>query len=348
MRIRSRGAVGLSAALATVMLLASPAVAQQRHGTHHRHATHRRHPHKTQLRHMGRHRYIPFAPPAYWSQEIGVNAPTDGSSAAIIAFLKADNANNYITLSGTTSDGRWGTPVYNAVDGDPTYSIVNSCQYRQPPEFRTMRIPVGARPDSTTDASMVVYDVSKGLEYALWHASFDPSTGHWSACGGTVYYLASNGIVGTLKESNERRNYGHRGVPPSTYAVTYREISDGSINHLLRIAVNTTKCAHVFPMSGDECGTYAAGAPPEGTIIRIKQSVNLEALGLTGAALVVARALQDYGAIIGDQSGASVELKVENTVAEGRGWLWNGLLTSTALSKIPLDYYEVVKLGYGA
>jgi hypothetical protein len=160
--------------------------------------------------------------------------------------------------------------------------------------------------------------------------------------------MASNGIVGSLKQSNEKRNYGHRGVPPSTYAVTYREIMNGSIDHLLRIAVDTTKCAHVFPMSGDECGTYAATAPPEGTIIRINQSVDLESLGLSAPALVVARALQTYGAVIGDQSGASVELKLENVVAEGRGWLWNGVLSPTSLSKIPLSSYEVVKLGYGA
>jgi hypothetical protein len=43
-----------------------------------------------------------------------------------------------------------------------------------------------------------------------------------------------------------------------------------------------------------------------------------------------------------------VEIKVENTVAEGRGWLWKGVLSSAALSKIPLSSFEVVKLGYGA
>jgi hypothetical protein len=101
-------------------------------------------------------------------------------------------------------------------------------------------------------------------------------------------------------------------------------------------------------MSGDECGTYAASAPPEGTIIRIKQSIDLTSLGLSGPALVIARALQTYGAVISDQSGASAEVKVENTVAEGRGWLWNGTLSSSSLSKLPLDDYEVVKLGYGA
>jgi hypothetical protein len=288
-----------------------------------------------------------FDPSSFWNQQVGAAAPTDPSSAAIISFIKADNLNNFVTLSGTASDGKWGTPQYSAKDGDPTYAVVNSCSSRQPPEFAAIRIPVGARPDPTPDASMVVVDSGKGLEYGLWHASFDRTTDRWSACGGTVYYLASNGLAGTLKQSNEKRNYGHRGVPPSVYAITYDEIAAGSINHLLKLAVDTTRCTHVFPMTGDECGTSNATAPPEGAIIRIKASINLDALGLSPAALIVARALQTYGAIISDQSGRSVELKVENGVAEGRGWLWNGVLSATSLSRIPLDSYEVVKLGYG-
>ena len=82
-------------------------------------------------------------------------------------------------------------------------------------------------------------------------------------------------------------------------------------------------------------------------IIRIKASVDLTGLGLSRAALIVATALQTYGAVIGDQTSGPVELKVENVVAEGRGWLWKGVLSATSLSKIPLSSYEIVTLGFG-
>ena len=121
----------------------------------------------------------------------------------------------------------------------------------------------------------------------------------------------------------------------------------GTIQHVLKIEVNTTRCAHVFPMTGDECGTYADDAPPEGARIRIKPTVDLAKMGLSSGALVVAVALQRYGAVIGDQSGDSVSLKVENTVAEGQGWLWGLLLQEDSLSAIPLKDYQVIKLGYG-
>ena len=50
--------------------------------------------------------------------------------------------------------------------------------------------------------------------------------------------------------------------------------------------------------------------------------------------------------MIGDQSGDGVVIKLENTVAEGLGQLWSGVLTANSLATIPLDAYEVVRLGY--
>jgi hypothetical protein len=128
--------------------------------------------------------------------------------------------------------------------------------------------------------------------------------------------------------------------------VLYGEIQAGSIDHVLKIAVDTTGCAHVFPMVGDECGSTAADAPPEGTRIRIRPSVDLTALGLSPAALVIARALQRYGAVIGDQSGGPASLKLENTIAEGDGFAWNHVLTARSLRAVPLSMFEVVQLGY--
>ena len=194
---------------------------------------------------------------------------------------------------------------------------------------------------------MTVYDGDKSLVYGLWHAAYDPVTDSWSSCGGTVYYLSSNGLAGTLFQSDQAQNRGHRGVPPPVFAVRYDEIRFGQINHELKIAVNTTKCVHVFPLTGDECGTTSLFAPPEGTRIRIKPWIDLTKLGLSPEALTVARALQKYGAVIGDQSSGPVELKLENTVAEGLGWKWDGVLSSTSLAGIPLDDFEVVLLGYG-
>jgi hypothetical protein len=127
--------------------------------------------------------------------------------------------------------------------------------------------------------------------------------------------------------------------------VRWDEIDAGSIDHALKIAINNT-CDHVWPLVGDE-GCNGGGLIPEGTRIRIRPEVDLSTYGLSRAQLTIVTALQRYGAFVGDQSGGGVALKVENTVAEGRGDLWNGVLDPRSLSKIPLSAYEVVERGWG-
>lgn len=290
--------------------------------------------------------YRAFSRSSYWNTPLPPDAPVDTNSENILAFIKEHSTTNFVRLSGATPHGRWGNPIYWAKRSDPSYKIRNTCAFEPPPEFASVRIPRGARPDPTSDAAMTVYDVAKGHVYAFHWTEYDSSSDTWSACGGAVYYLDSNGLHGKLHRSDEPRNDGHRGVPPPAFAVRYDEVQFGEINHVLKIGVTVTKCAHVFPMVRDECGTMETYAPPEGTRIHIKPSVDLNLLGLSPPELVVARALQKYGAVIGDQGGGPVSLKLENTMAEGRGQLWDGVLASDSLAAIPLDDYEVVKLGY--
>ncbi len=287
--------------------------------------------------------YRPYGRNSYWNRELPTNAQARGNSDTIMTFLRRDNDTNYIRLGGTSSDGAWGLPIYWAHSAATTYDVRNTCSFGQPPEFDHVRIPRTAIPDRTSDAAMVVYDRGHGRVYGFWHARYSASLDRWYACGGTVSYLGSNGLDGDLAASNQARNRGHRGLPPPTWAVQRAEIAAGRIRHVLRIAVNTTRCATVFPMVGNECGTNAKGAPAEGTRIRIKPSVDLKQLHLSPGALVIARALKRYGAVIGDQTGGPIALKVENTIAEGRGWLWRGVLRPDSLRAIPLRSFEVIR-----
>ena len=117
---------------------------------------------------------------------------------------------------------------------------------------------------------------------------------------------------------------------------------------MLKIAVNTAHEDYVWPMTGSDGDSTATFAAPEGARLRLKPSINLDKLNLSKAQLTIATALQRYGAIIGDQSGATSVLKVENTVAQGRGQLWKGILGPDSLKKFSLDDFEFVRLGYGS
>ena len=284
---------------------------------------------------------------SYWNVPLTADAPVHPNSQQIIDFLKADNTTNYLSLAGTSPTGEWGMPIFWARRGDKTYAVRNTCEWHMPPEFRSIRIPANAKVDPTSDSEIVIHDLGKGISYALWSTVYDVATDSWSACGGAVYYLKSKGLDGRLPESDDVRNFGHRGLAPATFAIRYGEILNGSINHVLKIAVNTTKAEAVFPMVGHENGTTAQFAPPEGTRLRLKSSVNLATMNLTRPQRIVATALQKYGVVIGDQSGGGVVLKVQNTIADGRGFLWNGLLRYDSLKMFTLDMFEVIAHGHG-
>ena len=290
--------------------------------------------------------YRAFTATSYWNTPLPVDAPVSRRSQKILAFIMRKATTPYVHLAGANDSGQWGNPIYWAKSDDPTYNVGNSCVFDRPPEFASIRIPRGAKPDPSSDSGMTIYDLDKSIVYGLHKARYNDSKDKWRACGGSVYYLASNGLDGGLRRSDEKRNQGHRGVPPSTFAVRYEEVQDGAIEHVLKVAVPLTKCKHVFPMVNDECGTRKKNAPPEGARIRINPSVDLSSINLSPEALTVAKTLQKYGAVIGDQSGGPISLKLENTVAEGRGQLWAGTLTSNALAEIPLSSFEVVRLGY--
>jgi hypothetical protein len=257
----------------------------------------------------------------------------------MISWLKQHASDAYITLSGVDSQGSYGQPIYWAKSGDPVYNVQGG---GLPAEFTHLRIPSGAKPDPTGDSELTVFDRENG--WVAWLAGASFSGGKWSASGGSITYLASNGLDGSLPESNDPRNHGHRGFPAAEIAYRYDEVTYGVIRHVIKMSIPST-CDHVFPMSGDE-GCNDGSPFPEGTRIRIKPSVDLSHLSLAPAALVVATALQQYGAVVGDQSGGSVVVKLENTVAEGRGQLWTNVLSRDSLQAIPLSDLEVIKLGW--
>jgi hypothetical protein len=127
-------------------------------------------------------------------------------------------------------------------------------------------------------------------------------------------------------------------------AVTKAEIRRGVIRHRLEVywhetASRTPDGARAyFPMTDSESGK--TGVVPEGAVIRIRPSVNLDALHLSRAAHVIARALQRFGAVVGDNSGQGNSMKLQGNTS------WSGILNKDSLRKIPWSDYVFVKGGY--
>jgi hypothetical protein len=131
--------------------------------------------------------------------------PSTRRARAFIEHLKSFDLDvTYARLA----DGAWAERIFWAQDGDD--------EYVAGPFPSSVRIPAHAVPAATRDSQLTIYDVPRGYVIKLHHATVDGSS--WTAMGGSLYYLASNGLIGRLPESDEPRNRGHRGPGTPTGA----------------------------------------------------------------------------------------------------------------------------------
>jgi hypothetical protein len=272
----------------------------------------------------------PFQPTSYWNTPLG-RAPVSPHSGA---WIRDSQTNNHFAFLRLVL-GDYAMPVYHARPSNPMVTISSG--------GHTVRvhIPRNARSMPTGDAALTVIDRSTNQVVGLFGAHV--SGGHWSVSGLSRYGFQSGGIAGGLP-GGAKSNFGHRGIPASVPAVTKAEIKRGKIRHRLEVYWHETASSTpegqsaYFPMTGSEGGKN--GVVPEGAVIRIRRNVNLKALNLSSAAYVVARALQRYGAVVGDNAGQGNSLKLQGNTD------WSGILGTDSLHAIPWSDYVFVKGGY--
>jgi len=288
-----------------------------------------------------------FTPDSWWNTALPRNAPSNPRADAILNYMSTakQSGGGCLRLAGAGSSS-WGQPVYWARPGDPEYRVTVKNGDKQP-ELRNLRIPAGAQSARNNDGSMTIFDVQRGYTVAFTDAAYDDAAHTWSASGATVTYLDSNGLDVRTGQASDDRNVGnHRGNNGAVMMARLDEVKAGAIDHVLKVASGPEASSrHVFPMVGSDGGSQDPSAPPQGLRFRIRSSVDLDALGLDPQALVIAKALQQYGFYIGDSSGVTA-LKVEDTRTEGRGQLWTA--SPTALCALPLtpQYWDVLPEGY--
>ena len=277
-----------------------------------------------------------FTAGSWWNTPLPANAPEDIYSPAYIADSQNPlHSQNYLKLS----IGSWGAPMFTATAADPVYTV-SSGTYGS--GSVTLHIPAAARPQPTSDAAITIYDSATNQVVGMWGAAFDATKNVWTARGIDRYYLTSEGVA--AKSGGTKGNTGHRGISGSFRGVRQDEVLAGAIRHRLEVfwwatAGQTPEGASAYwPMTGSEQGK--GGIVPEGIVLRIRPDVDLSKLPLTPAALVVAQALQTYGAIVGDNSGSGNNLKVQSNVS------WAGLLDKDSLKSIPWSDYQFVQGGY--
>jgi len=257
-----------------------------------------------------------FSADAWVRTPVPAGAPVDAASAAGIAFVDAHDPNSYPHIKGISDS--WGMPFAVSTCADPVWRFVGNVQktnaflktegFHAPADFAD-------RLTRTSDSPMTVIDTCgvASMPHGL------AVRGHGAVKGrapltirvteGSSFDITSNGLDGRNPESTNPLNRGPRGnivgdnlIRNSAVQEGLSGANGGTLGYRPEMFWWETRSAdgHVFPMVGHEDGQSGWG--PEGIIIRIKPSW-VAPSGCTGPALVIARTLQVYGAIIGDNAG---------------------------------------------
>lgn len=270
-----------------------------------------------------------FSAASYWNTPLPSSGVLHPSSAAYVAWLKANMTNGYLSLG----DGAFSMPIYWSTSADPLVTINPTNG-----PTTTFRLPAAAAPMTGNDQAMLIIDRTTNQDVQLFEFSRSPL----GATGIARYYLNSNGLAGDVAGSSQPTNEGHRGIPGTVHAVRFDEVADGAIRHRTKFALGqpgNDPGQPFWPMDGFE--SPRSGIIPEGVVMRIKASYTFPT-SLTPNARVIAQHLKTYGSIVGDTAGAGkAALKLENTD-------WTSLgITRTSLKAIPWDAYEFVAAEWG-
>jgi len=209
----------------------------------------------------------------------------------------------------------------------PGYPIPEEAKYL--PGYIEGNVPGGG---IAGDRHLIVVDRDNGLLFESWATRWNEGAQRWEIGSGAVFDLA----VGSsrppgLTSANES------GLALFPGLVRFDEASgSGEITHAFCASLRGTN-GHVWPAS--HTANHTAGAPPLGTRLRLKASVDLS--GYAPSIQRIFRAMQTYGLLV--IGNGDCDLVVGGTMDPR----WDSRIIYQAFATITADDFEVVQLGWG-
>lgn len=273
-----------------------------------------------------------FSKQSPWNTPLPARVKIDPNSGQMVAHLLAAGRAKGFAVAHRT----WTRSVYFSSAKTPRVRVTFTAPWRGAEALAGVPIPVGAKPDPSEDGHLAVIDRAEGCEYDFFGAR--RTNGRWLAEWGNSIRLDSTGV------------YGPRGsaANASGFALTAglifpAELQAGVIRHALFFAYPYTRSGGPVPPAPTSDGrTNATWAIPEGARLQLDPALDLSRFKLQPWQLVIARALQRYGMILGDTGGAvSLYARNENSTNyrypfDGNyGYLPTELLAYMRVLKLP-------------
>ncbi len=145
------------------------------------------------------------------------------------------------------------------------------------------------------------------------------------------------------------RSHGSRacGFPLTAGLITVDEIRAGRIEHALVLGYPGIRSRYFTPPASTAQAAFPGISPTEGIPcggrIQLDPSIDVNTLGLSNTGRIIARALQEYGAFIGDGNG-SISLYADASPTARSAWD-AGLLRTPELRSLSLRSFRVLQLG---
>ncbi len=281
----------------------------------------------------------PFSDNSPFNIKIPQNAAIDSST---------DNYVNAITDSFTdmlvVAVGNWSVPVFYADSFTTLYDVTIT-----DPEWgfimEDIPIPDNAAPDPEEDGHLCIIDESTGVEYDFWQAKKQGNM--WSASWGNNISIYSTGTY--LWGAGARAS----GFALTAGLILPYEFEQEIIDHALVFSLDPTLVRQggpILPATDSDGYSYDPLALPEGARLQLDPSINLDNRNLTSSEKIIAKALQEYGMILGDIGGGSPEIYAANPIGETGGWEDFLNVDSSGLvylfeDKISITEFRVLKMG---
>jgi len=295
----------------------------------------------------------PFNDQSPWNTPIANGAAVDASSTTFIS--------DFSTISGQTSFWiniqDYSVPVYWVDASTPSVMVRASLGGTG---FRTgaasdsvaagtglAPIPANAFAAAGSDMHLAIVDRARAIEWGFWDAIFT-QVGDWSVGEASTMDLAGDGVRPPERNNPWWAGHGPRACGFSLIAglITVDEIQAGAIEHALVVAYPHIQSRYYTPPASTAQGTTTDALPTRGILcggrIQLDPALDVTTLGLSPAGVAIARALQKYGAFIGDYSGA-VSLYADASDAARSAW--SGVLANDTAQKIPLNRFRVLAIG---
>lgn len=310
-----------------------------------------------------------FHDTSFWNQPIGQNPAIDPASREMLDFLaKHDNRGFWINLN------KWTIPIYEIDASTPRRRVqrrfypnsrgcmTRSVAYLHPEhplghgrdfsadaEAGLVPIPIDARPDPESDSHIALVDRENGWIWDMWAARIRPD-GEWECNSGMKYRADGSGVFNraefAARNGESIHPYGPAraaGVPILAGTIMHDEVRAGRIEHKLSFATQASALQKfVHPPACWTDGGWPEGLP-EGAIVQLNPSLDLEKLNLSPAAKVIARALQEYGAVNVDVCGGHA-LYGQGLYSDPLHRTWDALLAENALVGLTFDHFRVLRM----